>query len=210
MKGLLVAVVVLGCAIPAFSGTVILSTGIATYSVLEQSGVDNGDTGTAQIVTPSDADWYGGWIANSTSSYWIAYDPNSAYDNGLGTYSTTFSLDAGDISTAAISGSWTLDDSGSLYLNGNLLGSLGDGNWGSLTAFSVGAGSSDFVLGTNTLSIEITDTDQYLEGVNLQGSLTGVTTATPEPSMFIPLAAGLAILIGFARLRKPLSQLINN
>jgi hypothetical protein len=204
MKSLLVAGIVLGCAIPAFSGPVNLSTGIATYSVLEQSGPAIGDTGTAQVVTSSDADWYGGWVADSSSSDWIAFDPFNCCDNGLGTYSTTFSLNAGDISTAAISGSWTLDDSGSLYLNGNLVGSLSDGNWGSLTAFSVAAGSSDFVLGTNTLSLEITDTDQVLEGVNLQGSLTGVTTATPEPSMFILLAAGLGILIGFARLRKAL------
>jgi len=165
------AMLVLCLAIPAFSGTVDLPTGIATYSVLEQSGPDNGATGTAKVVTPSDADWSVTWVANSAASSWIAYDPNNAHDNGLGTYSTTFTLNSSDLSTASISGTWTLDDSGELVLNGNVIATLGDGHWGFLFGFpSVPAGSSDFVLGVNTLSLIITDTDQYLEGVNLDAT----------------------------------------
>ena len=93
MKKQLVLVAVLGFSIPAFADN--LSTGIAAYTVLEQSGPATGNTGPGQIVTSSNADWYGGWVPNSALSSWIAYDPNNAFDNGLGTYSTTFTLTPG-------------------------------------------------------------------------------------------------------------------
>ena len=194
------AVAVLSFAVPVFAD-VNLSTGFATYTVVEQNGFNFGATAIAGIVTPGDADsgFAGGWVPNSSSSSWVAFDPNNSSDNGLGNYSTTFTLTSSDLATATISGSWTLDDSGSLFLNGNDIGDLADGSWTSLHPFSVGAGSGDFVLGTNTLSLDITDSDVFLEGVNLQGSLTGVV---PEPSTLFPLAGGLAIMILFARWKK--------
>ena len=200
MKISLVAAAICGLAIPAFSD-VNLSTGVAAYTVVEQNGFNLGATTTATEVTPSDADWFGGWVANSASSVWVAYDPNNAYDNGLGNYSTTFTLTSLNLSEATISGSWTLDDGGSLFLNGHDIGDL-SGAWGSLNPFSVAAGSSDFVSGTNTLSIDITSSDVYLEGVNLQGSLTFVSSTVPEPSTFIPLVAGLGLMITAAQRRK--------
>jgi hypothetical protein len=197
MKILSVAAVVLGCATPGFSD-VILSTGFATYTVVEQNGFNLGATGTAQIVTSGSADagFAGGWVPNSSSSAWVAFDPNNAFDNGLGNYTTTFTLTAGDLSTASISGFWTLDDSGSLFLNGNDLGDLPDGAWTSLHPFSVSAGSSDFVVGANTLSIDITDSDVFLEGVDLAASL---TTAVPEPSPLIAMVTGLGVLLVVVR-----------
>jgi hypothetical protein len=77
-------------------------------------------------------------------------------------------------------------------LNGNLLDSLGNGNWGSLFAFS--APSSDFVAGVNTLSIVGGPTDNYLEGVRLQGDITGAVTAVPEPTTII---SGAMLLLPF-------------
>jgi hypothetical protein len=168
---------------------------------VEQNNFNLGFTATATLVTPSDADWYGGWVADNSTSAWIAYDPNNAYDNGLGNYSTTFTLTAGDVSAVSLSGAWTLDDSGSLYLNGTDIGDLGDGSWGGLTAFSVAAGSSDFVVGTNTLSIDITASDDYLEGVNLQGTLSDYTApaTTPEPGSIVLLSTGLLALVALRR-----------
>ena len=194
--------IALGVAIPAFSD-VNLSTGIANYTVVEQNGFNFGTTGTASMVTPSSADegFGGGWVPNSSSSDWVAFDPNNANGNGLGIYTTTFTLTSADLATASISGSWTLDDSGSLLLNGNDLGDLADGGWTSLHPFSVAAGSSDFVLGTNTLSLSITDSDLFLEGVNLQGTLTGTSTV-PEPSELILLTAGLGVLVVLTMRRK--------
>ena len=169
-----------------------LSTGIATYTVVEQNSYNMGATGIASIVTPSDADWYGGWIANSSSSSWIAYNPTNCCDNGLGDYSTTFVLTSANRSSAALSGSWTLDDSGELLINGHVIGTLGNGSWGSLQPFAVP--KSDFVVGTNTLAIQITDTDNYLEGVNLKGTLTTSATTVPEPATITLLGPALVSL----------------
>ncbi len=193
MKHLLViAAAVLVLATTALADSINLSTGTATYSVVEQNSYNLGATGTASIVTPSDADWYGGWIANSSSSSWIAYNPTNCCDNGLGNYSTTFVLTSANISSAALSGSFTVDDSGELLLNGHVIATLGDGSWGSLHSFTVP--NSDFVVGTNTLTIEITDTDNFLEGVNLAGTLTTGTSTVPEPAAATLLGPALVAL----------------
>ena len=190
MKHLLVIAAILVMATTALANSIDnLSTGIATYTVVEQNSYNLGATGTASIVTPSDADWYSGWIANSSSSSWIAYDPTNCCDNGLGDYSTTFTLTKANISTAALSGGWTLDDSGELLLNGHVIATLGNGNWGSLQSFVVPR--SDFVVGTNTLTIQITDTDSFLEGVNLKGTLTTSAGTVPEPATITLLGPAL-------------------
>jgi hypothetical protein len=181
-----------------------VSTGVAggaTYNVVEENFYNLGATATATLVTPSDQDWSTVWLPNTSASAWIAYNPMSCCDNGLGDYSTTFELTPGDVSTVSLSGAWSLDDSGSLYLNGKMLGYLGDGSWSSLTSFNVPVGSSDFVVGTNTLSIDITDSDSFLEGVRLQGSLTGYTPV-PEPSSLAALIVGMGMLMGFVRRMK--------
>jgi hypothetical protein len=225
-ESFILAAAVLSVAMPAFASTLNLSTGynsggtlICASGATSCSGsdanwnvVDYGDSFSntptpsqaAKIVNPSDADWYGGWVANASAtpaSDWIAYDPSNCCDNGLGIYTVIFILSAADLSTVSLSGSWTLDDSGVLLLNGNQLGSL-SGDWGSMNAFTtVTAGSSDFVLGVNTLQAEITGSDVYLEGVNVSATLTGytATATTPEPSHITMVLAAGVILLVFAR-----------
>jgi hypothetical protein len=93
------------------------------------------------------------------------------------------------VSTVALSGSWTLDDNGTLLLNGNQLATLGVGNWGALYGVSVAAGSSDFQLGLNTLSINLPSSDFVLEGARFDGSLSNYVpaSAVPEPTTVVGL-----------------------
>lgn len=154
--------------------------------------------GAAYVVTSSQNDWYSGWLGNGPNSDWIALDANTN-NNGQApyTFSTTFNMTGYDLSTASLSGSWAIDDGGTLSLNGNSLGTLGSGQWGALTAFS--APSSDFVSGVNTLSITITDSDFNLEAVRLQGSVSAspLGTATPEPASLTLMGLCFAILGGY-------------
>src|SRR5262249_12550358 len=110
----------------------------------------------------------GGWIANRPNSSWIAANPDDVSGNGLETFTRTFTVT--DPSTAAIiNGAWTIDDAGSLFLNGHLLSTLPlDFNGGVLThAIQLNAFTtvpSDFVVGVNTLTMVTTSTDNSIEG----------------------------------------------
>lgn len=194
----------------AQGGTINLATGLnssggligsggqsdANWSVPEQSG----GSGAAQTVFPGNADWYSGWLANGPNSDWIARDANNCC-NGPAPYSfdRTFTLFASDVSTVSISGYWTIDDAGTLTLNGNLIGSLVSGDWGSLWWFYVPAGSSFFHVGINTLTIIITSDDDYLEGARLEGTLSGTKYTIPEPSSFFLLGSGLLGMAGMLK-----------
>jgi len=178
----------------------------------------SGSPNPAQMVFSTDNDWYGGWVADGTStangctslststscsttgSNWVAV--NSGYTaNGLGDYSVTFNLTGDNLSTITIAGGWTLDDSGSLWLNSCEIGSLGNGNWTSLNAFSITTTSNPGCInqGSNTLTVDITSTDDYLEGVNVDATVTGETGVTPEPASFLLFGTGVLALAGAIR-----------
>ena len=158
---------------------------------VDQAG---GGVAPAQTVFPGDPDWgINAWVPNNPpNSSWIARDANSCC-NGKApyTFTTTFYVD--NPSIASISGSWTIDDEGILALNGHVVDSLGGGSWTSLHPFSA-AGSQFFVPGINVLTITITSTDDYLEGVRLEGSVTNATAAGWQPLIHQPPARVGAVL----------------
>lgn len=161
-------------------------------------------TGTVTYsVFPNNNDWWSGWLANDTDSTWINRDSADLRSPGSGPYSyyRTFSLL--DTTDASVSGSWGIDDSGLLILNGKVIGSLSEStnNWSSLTAFS-DTNASDFLVGVNTLELQISaQTDNALDGVRLTGTVTGdLGSATPEPSTGLLLAVA-AVVVGTFRKR---------
>jgi hypothetical protein len=176
------------------------------------TGADS-ETGTnpAKTVFPSNVDFCTAangcapaWVANDSSSDWITFNPN-ATANGVGTYTTTFNLTGANLSTVSLSGFWTIDDQGTLTLNGHLLGTLPPPSdpWTVLNSFSVPTGSSDFVAGINTLTMQITASDNFEEGARLNGTVSFTAgTAIPEPSSLVLCVFGAMVLAGALRRRK--------
>jgi|SRR5579862_9047382 len=161
------------------------------------SADDPENYGSGYTVFPNNADWYGGWVANSTTSDWIAGNPNVTA-NGPLTATRTFSLDASQLAGATFADTaWTLDDGGTLTLNGHQLDALSGGNWGSLHSITIDP--SFLIAGTNTLTMQITDTDNFLEGERFEGTLTVQgRVLTPEP---VTMSLGFAGIALFARRR---------
>ena len=167
-----------------------LSTGLnASFSLIGSNGspdphwtVDQavGGTAAAQIVTSAGADFSSGaWLADGPNSDWIARNANVT-NNGAApyTFNRTFDLAGYNLSSVLISGGWTIDDGGTLSLNGNQIAALGANNWGTLNSFSVPAGSAFLNQGLNTLTITITTSDEFLEAVRLEGGVTVGLAAT--------------------------------
>ena len=96
------------------------------------------------------------------------------------TFTDTFNV-ATPSTAVIIGGAWTIDDQGTLSLNGHLLSTLRIGDWTHLHAFSTTA--SDFVAGLNTLTIQMTSTDFNLEGARLRGWLVYSASAGPEATL---------------------------
>ena len=157
---------------------------------------------TGNVVIQSNANLYSGWAASSTSR-WISLLDSRRQQRGTFDYFTTFDLTGYDVNSAVLSGRWTADDSGTLLLNGNLLGSQ-SGQWGSFTAFTVNGGSGYFVAGVNTLTVELTQADGNYDAMNVD-HLTiqaNAVVATPEPTSGVLVATGFIGLIGVVRRRR--------
>jgi PEP-CTERM motif len=176
----------------------------------------NSETGTnpARTVFPDNVDYCNpahgcapAWVANDSLSDWIAFNPN-ATANGTGTYTTTFDLSGAVLSTVSLSGFWTIDDQGTLTLNGHQIASLPPPSqpWTVLNTFSVSTGSSDFVAGINTLTMQITATDDFEEGGRLNGTVFFSANTVPEPSSILLFASGVLALTGALLRRRQTAQ----
>ena len=207
---------ILSCAIALFMAPfgqalaqVDFATGLNSQGVLQTAG-DSVDanwqvTGavnplnppTAYVVGPTSADegFCCGWPANGPNSSWIAANPDDAYGNGYMTFTQRFWV--ADPTTVAIHyGEWSIDDQGTLSLNGHVLSTLGTLGWLSMHPFSTVSG--DFVQGWNTLVMTVTYSDIGVDGARLEGALvTFPSSAVPEPSTWTMLLIGFAGL-GFA------------
>lgn len=187
--------------------TINLATGLDASGNLQTAGdlldanwsINGGNTmksgataGQAFTVTSGDADWYGGWQSNGPNSSWIAQNPDSN-NNGLLDATRTFNLTAGQLAGATFSNmGFSIDDTGYVLLNGVQVSPTEIyQNAGNLTMFSIDP--SNLQAGTNTLEIKVTGTDDNLEAVRLEGTLT--VNAAPEPSTWLLLVPALGSLV---------------
>jgi hypothetical protein len=152
-----------------------------------------GTTGAAEVVLPTDPDWFGGWLANDTNSAWISSDVTTTQNGSPApTYSITFYLSS--TVGASLSGLWSSDDGSIVKLNSATLGTQGgcciyNGSVSDSTA-------GDFLVGANTLSITIQNSDNFLEGVRFNGSVTGQGAAfAPEPGSVVLMLMGAGAIV---------------
>lgn len=200
-----------------FAGTLNLSTGLDAGSnlITTDLGCDAHWTQTAgpapscanskgQVVMTSDADWYGGWLADGSSSNWITSNAQTtANGSPLPSYQIQFYLT--NTVGATFSGSWAIDDVGTISLNGTQIAALGSGAWGGLSPIG-GNPAADLQAGLNTLTITMTNSDDFLEAVRFEGSVTGngasfsAPSGVPEPASVLLLLTGAgALLTGLRR-----------
>jgi hypothetical protein len=196
-----------GMALALFAGsaaaaTITISTGLdALQNPLGDGGCDAHWTvsgsaacggGAAQVVLSSDADWYSGWAANTSSSQWITRNA-SVTPNGSPLPVFTLNFFLSDPTGASLTGSYSNDDGVIIALNGDTLATVG--NTYALT--SLGTVSTGFLSGWNSFTMTMTSSDNFLEGVRFEGTITGAGASftgagVPEPGTYSMLLAGVA------------------
>ena len=83
------------------------------------------------------------WTANTATADWIGTVNGGALSSAVGNYDyqTTFNLTGDNPSTASLSGLWTSDNQGCIFLNGTNTGDCtGGAAFGSLQSFSITSG----------------------------------------------------------------------
>lgn len=142
---------------------VLLVNNMVSAEVVKQGGTGSSGAGNitlsgGTVVDVSDGAYFTG--STSPASDWVWDSANSTGSGNPLTFTFTFSLSGYDSATAAIAGSWGVDNAGSVSLNGTQITSLSNTaaqNYSQLHALSVGTGSSLFVAGENVLTFTVVD-----------------------------------------------------
>jgi hypothetical protein len=109
----------------------------------------------------------GGWVGANAFSKWISPDPtnNPTTPDGTVIYRTRFDMSGIPTNGAQIQGSWTVDNFGSIFINGRYTGNnLPDPSYAALHPFTIAGG---FRRGVNTLDFVTTNIFGY-NGLRVQ------------------------------------------
>ncbi|QEH36665.1 hypothetical protein OJF2_52500 [Aquisphaera giovannonii] len=153
----------------------------------------------------------GPWVGNLSDARWIGPVADQTTISGVTgsgyyVYKTTFDLTGFDPSTAHISGQWSSDNPGEIYLNGvdTGIGTTGEYAYQSLHSLDIATG---FIAGINTLEFRIYNIP--ISSNNPTGVIAQLcgTAAVPEPSSaalgLIAIVGGLAVRKGMRGVRRP-------
>lgn len=149
--------------------------GPAAYAKLTGAPIDNG-----------------AWINNSAASSWLVPDRDFFFLDQAGitdtiTYRTTFDLSAYSAPGWRIDGRWAADDSGlTIRLNGVVVPGVAVAQADQWATFAI---TSGILPGVNTLEFTTFST---LSPTGLRVEMT--TTAVPEPTTWLLMAAGLGVV----------------
>jgi len=141
--------------------------------------------------------------AENSASRWIWLNANgSGATHASYTFRMTFDLTGLDPTTASISGSWGVDNNGSIALNGSpAIGtgtlSLTGGTVNNFELFHNFTITGGFISGLNTLDFLAEDDANpgALNVVNLVGTAT--SAAVPEPGSLVMLGSALTVLASY-------------
>lgn len=199
------AVLALSSMVSAHADTItgLVNTGTGASGTQDTNYVLNG-TSNGYVTANGTFPLAGNWLANTDTSKWITPSQNQgqsfdATSNGTYIWTLTFNLSGYNPATASFSGQFAADNSATVSLNGNTIGTSNG-----FSSFSSFAASSGFVAGTNVLSFVVTNLAQ--NGGNPTGLraefLASSVTAVPEPETYAMLLAGLGLMGVVARRRK--------
>lgn len=151
------------------------------------------NNGPALILSPACQNWYGGWAANTAQSSWIGATTTNPTPPAPYTFSETFSMSGYILNTAVITGTWYVDDTGTLSINGIPI----DTETRTFNGVSFTVPDADLVAGINTLSVTMTANDQTDDGIRVE--ISQATADTPEPGTLVMLGSGVLAGIGVFR-----------